>query len=86
MMRRLDCQARCALIAWPSDWELRIVVDGEILLAEHRPRGAEAFALAESWRSRMIEQGWQQVTPRSVLHRSRDRKETAESPQSFRTR
>jgi len=65
-MRRLDCQARCALLAWPLDWELRIVVDGKTLLAERCPRGAEAFRLADRWRSRMIQKGWRQIIPQRV--------------------
>jgi hypothetical protein len=64
-MRRLGCVARCALMAWPADWELRVLVDGEILLAERCPRGAEAFALADEWRSRMLDQGWLQIVPAS---------------------
>ena len=64
-MRRLGCVARCALMAWPAEWELRVLVDGEILLAEHCPRGAEAFALADEWRRRMLGQGWLQIVPLS---------------------
>ena len=64
-MRRLGCVARCALMAWPADWELRVLVDGDILLAERRPRGAEAFALADEWRTRMLDQGWLQIVPTS---------------------
>jgi hypothetical protein len=63
MMRRSGHLVRCALLAWPVEWELRVVVDGEILLAERCPRGAEAFRLSERWRDRMLEQGWQQVVP-----------------------
>jgi len=63
-LRRLGRQARCALMAWPGDWELRVLVDGEILLSERCPRGDEAFALAELWKRRMLEQGWRQVLPR----------------------
>jgi len=85
-MRRHDCQARCALIAWPSDWELRILVDGEILLAERCPRGAEAFAIAERWRNRMLGRGWQQVTPRSPRQRAREQGETGETSTSLQTR
>jgi len=65
-MRRLDYQARCALIAWAADWELRLVVNGVTLLSGRGPRGAEAFRLADEWRSRMIRQGWRQVTPHTV--------------------
>ena len=62
-MRRLGCVARCALMAWPADWELRVLVDGDTLLSERCPRGAEAFALADKWRSRMLDQGWLQIVP-----------------------
>jgi hypothetical protein len=63
MMRRSGHLVRCALLAWPVDWELRVVVDGEILLAERCPRGAEAFRLGERWRDRMLDQGWQLIVP-----------------------
>lgn len=63
MMRRSGHLVRCALLAWTVDWELRVVVDGETLLSERCPRGAEAFSLAERWRGRMLDQGWQQIVP-----------------------
>jgi hypothetical protein len=62
-MRRLDRRARCALIAWLGGWELRVVIDGDTLLAERCPRGAAAFALADQWKRRMLDQGWHQVIP-----------------------
>jgi hypothetical protein len=65
-MRRLDYHARCALIAWPSDWELRVIVEGETLLSERCPRGAEAFRLAEQWRTCMVQQGWRHITPQTI--------------------
>jgi hypothetical protein len=65
-MRRHEYQARCALMAWAVDWELRIVVDGKTLLSERCPRGSEAFRLAEEWRGRMIRQGWRQITPQAI--------------------
>jgi hypothetical protein len=52
-------------MAWPADWELRVLVDGQVLLAERCPRGAEAFALADKWRGRMLDQGWLQIVPPS---------------------
>lgn len=73
-MRRECLAARCALIAWPGDWELRILVDGEILLSERCPRGDEAFALAERWRGRMIRQGWEQLVPNSTRPSRSDRR------------
>jgi hypothetical protein len=63
-MRRQDYAARCALIAWPDDWELRVLVNGEVLLAERCERADEAFTLAERWKQRMLDQGWRQVLPR----------------------
>jgi hypothetical protein len=79
MMRRLGCMARCALMAWPTDWELRVLVDDEILLSERCPRGAEAFALADEWRCRMLDQGWLQIVPASELRKPSVR---AEAPQA----
>jgi hypothetical protein len=72
-MRRQGLAARCALIAWPGDWELRVLVDGEILLTERCPRGNEAFALAERWRGRMLKQGWEQLVPSSTRPSRGDR-------------
>jgi hypothetical protein len=60
-----DSSARCALMAWPEHWELRVLVDGEALLSEPCDRPDEAFQLAEQWRQRMLAQGWRQVLPRS---------------------
>jgi hypothetical protein len=68
-MGRLGCQARCALIARPADWELRVLIDGQILLTQRCTRGAEAFRLAEQWRGRMLDDGWIQVVPRSSRSR-----------------
>jgi len=69
--------ARCALMAWPTDWELRVLVDGDILLSERCPRGAEAFALADEWRYRMLDQGWLQIVPASELRKPSVRAESA---------
>ena len=65
-MRRRQRNARCALVAWPDGWELRVLVDREILLAERCARPDEAFALAERWKHRMLDHGWQQIVPRSA--------------------
>ena len=62
-MRRSGHKARCALMAWSGDWEVRVLVDGETLLAERCPRGAEAFGLAELWMAHMIDKGWRQIVP-----------------------
>ncbi|HEY2852436.1 MAG TPA: hypothetical protein VGJ18_06290 [Gemmatimonadaceae bacterium] len=62
-MRHFSQRARCALLAWPTEWELRVIVDGQTLLSERSSRGEEAFALAETWRQRMVEQHWTQIVP-----------------------
>ncbi len=65
-MKRLDHAARCALLALPEGWELRVLVDGESLLAERCTRADEAFELAARWKRRMLDQGWLQVVPRQA--------------------
>jgi hypothetical protein len=77
MMQRLECSARCALMAWPGSWELRVLVDGDILLSEGCTRADEAFELAERWKHRMLDQGWRQVLPRSGPHVARDDRPSA---------
>ena len=62
-MRRLGHRARCALIDRAGEWELRVLADGEVLLTERCARGSEAFALAEIWKQRMLNQGWHQIVP-----------------------
>jgi hypothetical protein len=62
-MRRSDHRARCALVERLGSWELRVLIDGEMLLAERCPRGSEAFALADQWKRRMRDDGWHQVVP-----------------------
>ena len=66
MLRRSGHAVRCALVAWSSEWEVRILVDGVILLAERCPRGAGAFRLAELWKDRMVKEGWQIPTRRQL--------------------
>ena len=62
-MRHFDQRARCALLVWPAEWELRVIVDGQTLLSQRCPRGSEAFALADTWRRRMVEQDWTPIVP-----------------------
>ena len=68
-MRRHEHRARCALIARPNNWELRVLVDGTLLVAERCERGAEMFALAESLKQKMLGAGWQQIVPRPAMSR-----------------
>ena len=62
-MRRNGRSARCALIAWPGTFELRVLVDGQSMLTERCDGAAEAFTLAAAWKRRMTDKGWHQVTP-----------------------
>jgi hypothetical protein len=64
-LRHRGCTARCALLAWRQMWEVRVVVDREILLTERCRRTDDAFALAEEWKRRLLADGWQQLVPRS---------------------
>jgi hypothetical protein len=63
-LRRFEGNARCALMARPNSWELRVIVDGTTLLSEHCLRAEDAFSLAERWKERMLRDGWQQVLPK----------------------
>jgi hypothetical protein len=64
-MLHRESSARCALMAWPEGWELRVLVDGEVLLSERCDNAEQAFQLAENWKQRMLAQGWRQVLPRA---------------------
>ena len=66
IMRRSHHSARCALLERFGTWELRIVIDGEMLLSERCRRGSAAFALAETWKGRMSDDGWRQVLPETA--------------------
>ncbi len=63
-------RARCALVARPEGWEIRVLVDGTPLITERSERAADAFALADSLMQRMLRDGWQQVIPRRTLRRA----------------
>ena len=65
-MRHRGSAARCALLARSDEWELRVVIDRETLLSERCSTADDAFALAEVWKRRMLEHGWQQVVPRAA--------------------
>jgi hypothetical protein len=65
-MRQSAHVARCVLFAAVGDWELCVVVDGVKQLAQRCARGTQAFALADGWKQRMLDEGWQQVMPTSA--------------------
>lgn len=62
-MQRQGRTSRCALMAWPRAWELRVVAGDETLQSERCDRAGEAFMLAERWKRWMLAQGWRQVVP-----------------------
>jgi hypothetical protein len=66
-VRRATLAARCALIAWSGGWEVRLLIDGQILKTERCARGDGAFALAARWKRRMLEQGWEPIVPQAAL-------------------
>jgi hypothetical protein len=64
-MARREHRARCALMAWANEWELRIIIDGVVILTE-RCDGADAtFEIGAQIKERMAAEGWQQIIPRS---------------------
>jgi hypothetical protein len=65
-LRSVEGRARCALLSWPRDWELRVVINGDTCLTRRCSNAQEAFALAERWKRKLIAQAWRQVIPRSV--------------------
>jgi hypothetical protein len=61
ILRRNARTARCALMDCQGAWEARVIVDREVVDAERCDRPAEAFAIAERWKARMLEEGWRQI-------------------------
>ena len=66
-LRREEYTARCTLCAWSQDWELRVMMEEDILLAKRCVNTADAFELAEHWRRGLLEHGWEQIIPMSPL-------------------
>lgn len=65
---RPDHRARCALVPVNDQWELRVHMDGTLLLQRRCTRTGEAFALAEEWKRRLLARGWIQTgLPQSDL-------------------
>jgi hypothetical protein len=57
-MQRQSHEARCALIDQLREWELRVIIDADVILAESFSSCAEAFVRAEAWKRRMLGDGW----------------------------
>ena len=63
-LRRAEYTARCSLLSWSPDCELRVVMENDILVRKHCRTTADAFELAEHWRRGLLEHGWeQQIIP-----------------------
>jgi hypothetical protein len=60
-LRRDEYTATCSLLSWPPDWELRVVIEQDILLAKRCRTTADAFELAEQWRRGLLSHGWEHV-------------------------
>ena len=76
-LRREEYTARCTLLSWSPDWELRVVMEKDILLAKRCRTTAAAFELAEHWRRGLLEHGWEQIIPspsHPYVPRERERK------------
>jgi hypothetical protein len=67
-VRRRDHVARCALIARRHRWEVRVLINRDLLLEERCAGPSEAFSVGERWRQRMLHDGWQQVVPANPLN------------------
>ena len=65
-MQRRGHRARCALIARAGEWELRVLVDGVLMLTKWCERAADSFSIAETWKHRMLKDGWRQVVPKAA--------------------
>ena len=62
-LRRDEYTARCCLLSWSPDWELRVVMENDVLVAKRCRTTAEAFELAEHWRCGLMEHGWEPIGP-----------------------
>jgi hypothetical protein len=58
---RPDHEAGCVLVCANGEWELRVHMDGTLLLQRRCARSADAFAIAEEWKRRLVAQGWTPV-------------------------
>jgi hypothetical protein len=66
-MTRNGWTARCALWSLPDRWELRVIVDADLLFSESSPHMHDLFTLAEEWKDRMARDGWKRVVPPTRL-------------------
>ena len=62
-LRREEYSARCILLSWSPDWELRVLIGSDILLAKRCRTTGDAFALGEHWRRGLLDHGWTPIIP-----------------------
>jgi hypothetical protein len=62
-LRREEYTASCSLLSWSPGWELRVLMQNDVLLSQRCSTTADAFELAEHWRRGLLEHGWQQIIP-----------------------
>ena len=62
-LRREDYSARCILLSWSPDWELRVLIGSDILLAKRCRTTGDAFELGERWRRGLLDHGWTPIVP-----------------------
>jgi hypothetical protein len=65
-LRREEYTARCSLLSWSSEWELRVVIEKDVLHTRRCSSTADAFELAEHWQRGLVGHGWQQIIPMSA--------------------
>lgn len=73
-LQRDEGTARCALFWRPDGWELRMLIDGLMLLAHRCCRQDEVFAVAETWRVRLRERGWHDLEAPVTVRPKPDRR------------
>lgn len=61
VMHQNHQRARCALMSRADVWELHLIVDGRQRKVERCRRGKPIFDLAEDWKQRMRDEGWQTI-------------------------
>jgi hypothetical protein len=56
-LERDDRTAACILLAARRTTEVRVLIDGDVLLSQRCERHA-VFTVAEGWKRRLMERGW----------------------------
>jgi hypothetical protein len=56
-LERDERRAACILLAARRSTEVRVLIDGDVLLSQRCERHT-VFAVAEGWKRRLMERGW----------------------------